>query len=110
VREGKARGLAVTSPQRSPSAPELPALAEFLPGFDITSWNGVVGPAGIPPAQVRRMAALAHRALQSPELVKNYGESGATPWPIGPEEYATYAREQEKVMRELVRISGAKPE
>jgi tripartite-type tricarboxylate transporter receptor subunit TctC len=110
VREGKVRGLAVTSPQRSPVAPELPALAEFLPGFDITSWNGVVGPAGIPAEMVHRMATLAHRALQSPELVRNYSESGATPWPIGPEEYATYAREQEKVMRRLVQISGAKPE
>ena len=110
IRDGKARGLAVTSPQRSPAAPELPALADFLPGFDITSWGGVVGPAGFPPAQVRHMAVLAHRALASPELNRTYAESGATAWPLGPEDYASYARAQEVVMRRLVQASGARAE
>ena len=110
VREGKARGLAVSSPQRSPAAPELPTLAEFLPGFDITSWNGVVAPAGLPPAMVERMAALTHRALASPELIRTYAESGATPWAIGPEAYASYARAQEAVLRPVVQASGARAE
>ena len=108
VRDGKVRALAVTSPERSPVLPDLPALAEFLPGFDLTSWNGMIAPAGLPPAQVQRMAELAHRALARPELVRGYTENGATPWPAGPEDYATYARAQEPLMRQLVRLSGAR--
>ena len=68
AREGKLRALAVTGAQRNPAAPELPMLADFLPGFDITSWTGVVGPAGLPPAMVARMNALSKRALESEDL------------------------------------------
>jgi tripartite-type tricarboxylate transporter receptor subunit TctC len=107
VRDGKVRALAVTSPERSPVLPDLPTLAEFLPDFDLTSWNGLITPAGLPPAQVQRMTELAHRALTSPELVKTYTDNGATPWVVGPEDYAAYARAQEPLMRRLVRISGA---
>jgi tripartite-type tricarboxylate transporter receptor subunit TctC len=107
VRDGKVRALAVTSPERSPVLPDLPALAEFLPGFDLTSWNGMIAPAGLPPAQVQRMAELAHQALARPELVRGYTENGATPWLAGPEDYATYARAQEPLMRRLVKLSGA---
>lgn len=110
VRQGKARGLAVSSPERSPSAPELPALAEFLPGFDITSWNGVVGPAGLPPAMVERMNALTKEALQRPEVLRHYGENGATTWWTTPEAYKAYRREQARILAEVVKTSGAKVE
>lgn len=110
VREGKARGLAVSSPERSPSAPDLPALAEFLPGFDITSWNGVVAPAGLPPAMVARMNALTKEALQRPEVLRHYGENGATTWWTTPEAYKAYRREQAGILAEVVKSSGAKVE
>ena len=58
MRGGKAVGLAVTSLQRSPAAPGIPAMAEFLPGFDINSWGGICGPAGLPPAMVEKLSAL----------------------------------------------------
>jgi tripartite-type tricarboxylate transporter receptor subunit TctC len=67
----------------------------------------LIAPAGLPPAQVQRMAELAHRALTSPELAKTYADNGATPWAVGPEDYAAYARAQEPLMRRLVRLSGA---
>ena len=51
---GKLRGLAVTSRERSPVAPELPPMTEFYPGFEITSWGGLCGPAGLPPAMVEK--------------------------------------------------------
>ncbi|WP_165838708.1 Bug family tripartite tricarboxylate transporter substrate binding protein [Roseicella frigidaeris] len=107
VRDGKVRALAVASLERSPMLPDLPTLAEFLPGFELSSWNGLIAPAGLPPALVQRMAELSLKALASPELTRVYMENGATPWLIGAEEFATYARSQEPKMRELVRISGA---
>ena len=66
--------------------------------------------AGLPAAMVERMAAFAHRALASPELIRTYAESGAAPWPIGPEEYASYARAQEATLRPVVKASGARAE
>lgn len=110
VREGKLRGLAVSGPERSPAAPDLPTLAEFLPGFDITSWNGVVGPAGLPPAMVARMNALTRTALANPDLVRTYRESGATPWWLPPDEYKAYRREQAALLAVVVKASGARIE
>ena len=110
VREGKLRGLATSGLQRSPAAPDLPALAEFLPGFDITSWNGVVGPAGIPPETVAQMNALTKRALESPEVVRAYTENGATPWWTTPEQFKAFRREQAETLGALVRASGARLE
>jgi len=110
AREGKLRALAVSGPERSPAAPELPTLAEFLPGFDVTSWNGVVAPAGLPSEMVRRMNALARRALERPEVVRNYREGGATAWPTTPEEYAEYRARQEVLLARLVQQSGARVE
>jgi tripartite-type tricarboxylate transporter receptor subunit TctC len=82
-------------------------MAEFLPGFDLTSWNGMVAPAGLPPALVLRIAELSHRALRNPEVVRVFTENGATPWLVGPEDYASYARAQEPLLRQLVKLSGA---
>lgn len=110
AREGRVRAIAVTSPERSPVAQDIPALAEFLPGFDVTSWNGVVAPAGLPPALIARMNALTRQALQHPDLVRNYAENGATPWPTSPEEFRAYRDQQSVLMADLVRQSGARPE
>ena len=84
MREGKVRALAVTSPERSPALPDLPALAEFLPGFDLTSWNGMIAPAGLPPAQVQRMAELAHRALARPNWCAAIPRTARRPGWSGP--------------------------
>jgi tripartite-type tricarboxylate transporter receptor subunit TctC len=109
IREGKVRALAVTSPQRTPAVPDVPTLAEFLPGFDLTSWNGLIAPAGLPPGMVARMAGLVRQALTTPEIARVYAEQGATPWLIGPEEFAAYARGQEPLMREIVQKAGVTP-
>jgi tripartite-type tricarboxylate transporter receptor subunit TctC len=78
AREGKVRALAVTGAQRSPQAPEIPTMAEFLPGFEITSWGAVCGPAAMPRAAVERLSALTRRALESPDLARRFEELGAT--------------------------------
>ncbi len=110
VRQGKLRGLAVTSPSRSPAAPDLPALAEFLPGFDVTSWNGVAGPAGIPAEIVAAMSEAAKRALEDADVKRIYTENGATPWWLSPTEYFAYCRAQAEAMAKLVKASGARIE
>lgn len=111
ARDGRLRALAVTSLQRSPVAPDVPTLAESgFPGFDVTSWNGVVAPAGLPPELVRHMNALTRRALESTEVIRNYTETGASTWPTSPEEYRAYRDRQSVLMADLVKKSGAKVE
>lgn len=108
AREGKVRALAVTGPERSPSAPELPTMAEFLPGFEITSWGSLVGPAGIPAPVVERLSALTKKALEDPGLRRFFGENGATTWWTAPQELAEFRAAQQKLFAEVIRATGAK--
>jgi tripartite-type tricarboxylate transporter receptor subunit TctC len=110
AREGRIRALAVTGPQRSPVAPELPTMSEFLPGFEITSWGAVCGPAGIPAPVVARHSAFARRALESPDLVRSFQELGAMPWWTTPEEIAAFRAREEARLAPLIRASGARVE
>ncbi|SDB62879.1 Bug family tripartite tricarboxylate transporter substrate binding protein [Belnapia rosea] len=107
-RQGQVRPLAVTSAARSPVAPEIPALSEYLPGFDVVSWTCVCGPAGLPPAVVGRMSALTKQALETPALIRAYQDLGASPWWTGIEEIATYRTAQKERLAPLIRASGAK--
>jgi tripartite-type tricarboxylate transporter receptor subunit TctC len=108
AREGKVRALAVTGAERSAAAPELPAMAEFLPEFRITSWGSLVGPAGIPAPVVERLSALSKQALQDRELRQFFEENGATTWWTTPEELAEFRAAQQKLFADLIRASGAK--
>jgi tripartite-type tricarboxylate transporter receptor subunit TctC len=108
VREGKARPLAVTGAQRSPVAPEIPTMTEFLPGFEITSWGALVGPAGLPRTVQERLGAFTHRALADPALARSFQDNGATTWPTTPEQFAAYRAEQEARFAQLIRASGAR--
>ena len=105
---GKVWGLGVTSTERSPMAPDVPTMAEFLPGFDINSWGGICGPAGLPPAIVDKLNALAKQALDSDEVKKAYLKNGATPlWKSVPDTVA-YRRAEEQRFAPIVKASGAK--
>ena len=110
AQEGRIRALAVTGPQRSPVAPELPTMSEVLPGFEITSWGAVCGPAGIPAPVVERHSAFARRALESPDLVRSFQELGATPWWTTPGEIAAFRAREEARLAPLIRASGARVE
>ncbi|MFC3126928.1 tripartite tricarboxylate transporter substrate binding protein [Pseudoroseomonas globiformis] len=74
--ENGARALAVSSPQRSPRLPDVPALAETLPGFDVTSWNGLFAPPGTPAPVVARLNAALNEAVADPDLRRRFAEEG----------------------------------
>lgn len=105
---GKVNGLAVTSLERSPKAPDIPAMTEFLPGYDITSWGGICGPAGLPPAVVERLNTLAKQALASEEVKNAYLKNGATPLWMNVDDTVEYRRVEEKRFGPIVKASGAK--
>lgn len=108
ARDGKVRALAVTSAERSKAAPELPVMADVLPGFLITSWGSLVGPAGMPALAVKRLSALTKEALQDPELTRRFEENGATTWWTTSAQLAEFRSSQEKEFAQLIRNSGAK--
>jgi tripartite-type tricarboxylate transporter receptor subunit TctC len=106
-RDGKVRPLAVTSLRRSPVAPEIPAIAEYLPGFDVISWTCVCGPAGLPRKMVERLSAFTKRALESADLVQAYFNQGATAWYTTEEDINAYRDQQRARLAPLIRASGA---
>jgi tripartite-type tricarboxylate transporter receptor subunit TctC len=90
VREGQMRALAVTAPARLPALPELPAVAETLPGFEMGIWVGLFAPAGTPAAAIARIDAATRAALAMPGLQSRLDGIGAQPFPAGPEEFAAF--------------------
>jgi len=107
ARQGRVRALAAPSRERSPVVPDLPSLSEFFPGFHIVSWTCLTGPAGLPPAMVARMNALAKQALGSEELRRSYLEQGATPWWTTPEQIAAHRAAEQERLKPLILASGA---
>jgi tripartite-type tricarboxylate transporter receptor subunit TctC len=105
---GKVKALAVTSLERHPAAPELPTMSEFYPGFNITSWGGLCGPAGLPPAMVEKAAALTKKALESGNLKKTFAQQAATTNWMSPADTAQFRRKQEQDLAPIIKASGAK--
>ena len=108
VKAGKLRPLAVTSVERSPIAPDVPTMSEYLPGFHITSWGGLCGPAGLPPAMVEKAAALTKKALASSALKTAFPAQGATPMWMSPADTAAFRRAEEKQLAPVIKASGAR--
>ncbi len=107
-REGKVKPIAVTSLGRSPVAPEIPAISETLPGFDVISWTCITGPAGLPAPMVARLAAFTKRAVESADLVQAYFNQGAVAWNINQAGINAYAHAQRERLAPLIRASGAR--
>jgi len=110
MRGGKVRGLAVTSAQRHPAVPDIPAMAEYLPGFEITSWGGICGPAGLPPAMVEKLSSLSKKALESAAVKEAFDKQGATPFWLSPADTTAYRIADEKRLAPVIKASGAKVE
>ena len=110
MKGGKVKGIAVTSKTRHPAVPDKPTIAEFLPGFEISSWGGVCGPANLPPAMVEKLSALTKKALETPTVKKAFEQQGATNMWLSPQDTAAYRANDEKKLAPIIKASGAKVE
>ena len=110
ARGGNLRALAVTSARRNPLVPEWPAVAETLPGFDLTSWFGIVGPAGIPRDVVDKLHAAITQALKQPEVKANLATIGTTPMPLAPEQLKAFIVSEIAKWTRLARDANLQPE
>ena len=108
VRSGKLRGLAVTSPRRSPSFADLPAIAETVPGYEVVNWFGILAPAGTARAIVTRLNNDLNAALGSPALRERLASQGADVVGGTPEEFARVIRSDFTKWAKVVKDSGAK--
>ena len=102
VRDGKLRALAVTSPKRSALVPELPAVAELLPGFESVTWFGVYGPRGLPPEIVARVNQALNAALAEADLKDRFARLGAEPAGGTPQQFAAVVRAESAKWKKVI--------
>ncbi len=108
VKAGRIRGLGVTSLKRSPAIPELPAIAETVPGFEVTVWGGVVVPVGVPKAIVARLNAAINKVLAAPALKEKYAAIGYELVGGTPEQFDAFVKKEMAKWADVVKRSGAK--
>ena len=108
VRSGKLRGLAVTAPRRLAAFPDLPAMAEAFPGFDVVGWYGVIGPARLPGPIVTRLRDALVSALGQPDVRDRILADGAEPVGSTPEEFRQFMLADITKWTRVVKESGAK--
>ena len=107
VRTDKVRALGITTTKRSPLLPEVPTIAEALPGYEIALWNGLVAPAKTPPEIIERINKATIDALRSAELKAKLAEQGSEPVGNTPAEFKAFIDSELIKWRKLVEISGA---
>ncbi|WP_412556593.1 Bug family tripartite tricarboxylate transporter substrate binding protein [Xylophilus sp. GOD-11R] len=108
VRGGKLRPIAVTTLQRSPELPDVPTVAESgVPGFDASSWFGLLAPAGTPPAVIKRIDDALLKVMASTDLKKKIMEQGGQPVGETPEQFAAFIRTETTKWAKVVKESGA---
>jgi len=110
ARGGKVRAIAVTSAERWFTAPEIPAIAETVPGFQAMSWHGVAFPAGTPPAIVEKLSAAIQRAMATQEMQEKYAGGGSKATAMTPQQFAAFIREDTERWAPVIRASGARVE
>jgi tripartite-type tricarboxylate transporter receptor subunit TctC len=111
VRAGKMRGLAVTSPARSPLLPELPTMIEAgVAGYVVQAWNSLEAPAGTPAAIIQRIYSETVKATQSAEVVELMGRIGYTPANTTPQQYAERKRAESAMWAKVIKDAGIRGE
>lgn len=109
MKNGRVRALAVTSTKRSPAMPDVPAIAEFLPGFNVIGWQGIVVPARTPHAIVDTLSRHIAKAMHAPDLAERLGGMGSDVIGSTPDEFERFRVEEYKSLVKLLAQSGIKP-
>jgi tripartite-type tricarboxylate transporter receptor subunit TctC len=110
IRAGKIRGLAVTSKKRTDALPDVPAMSEFVPGYEAESFHGISAPKGTPREIVEKLNKEINAALADPKLKAQLAELGAEVFTGTPEDYGLYLRGEIERWKKVIEFSGAKAE
>ena len=110
VKTGKLKALAVIGNSRTSALPELPTVAQTLPGFEVSNWIGIFAPAGTPPAVVAKLNVEINRIMQSPNVMKRLETEGAKFKPMSPEAFGAFQRSEAQKWAKTIKDAGIKPE
>ena len=110
AKEGRIRAIGVGSLQRVPQAPDVPTIAESLPGFESVSWHGLFAPAAVPRPVVERLNREALAALASPEVRARYEELGITAGAFSPDQFREFVAQQTRQWGEVARRANIRVE
>jgi tripartite-type tricarboxylate transporter receptor subunit TctC len=108
IRAGNVRPLAVTTTTRSPALPDVPALSEFLPGFEATAWQGIVAPKNTPAEIVDRLNAQINASLADPKFEARLANLGATALPGSPADFARLIADETKKWGKVILAANLK--
>jgi tripartite-type tricarboxylate transporter receptor subunit TctC len=110
IKGGKLRALAVTSAERDPSLPNVPTVAETVPGYEATAWFGIGMPKGSPREAIDKLNATVNAALSDPAMLRRYAELGGKPIKGTPEDFGKVIQAETDKWAKVVVSSGAKAE
>lgn len=108
VKAGRVRGLGVSAPKRAAQFPDVPTIAEAVPGYETNSWGGVIGPAKLPKEVVTRLVVEIKKALAAPAVMERYRQLDTEPDGAGPEAFLELVRKETPKWADVVKKSGAK--
>jgi tripartite-type tricarboxylate transporter receptor subunit TctC len=106
VRSGRLRALGVTALERWPAVPDIPAVAETLPGFESVGFYGVAAPKGTPPEVIAALNKAFNAALADPKLLARLAEIGGVPMPMAPQEFHRLVADETEKWRKVVEFAG----
>jgi tripartite-type tricarboxylate transporter receptor subunit TctC len=110
VKAGKLRALGVSGTTRARQAPEVPTVAESVPGYEVSVWFGLAAPAGTPPEVIRRIHADAVKVLNMPDVRERFQAQGVEARTSTPEQFADYIRSQKAMWARVAQEAGIQPE
>ena len=103
---GQLKALGVTTAQRWPSTPEIPAISETVKDYEASVWYGISAPKGTPPDVVDKLNKAVNAALADPAMVKRFAELGAVPMPMSPQEFGKLVADETAKWRKVVEFAG----
>jgi tripartite-type tricarboxylate transporter receptor subunit TctC len=108
VRTGKVHGLAVTTATRSEAVPDIPAVAETVPGYDVSAWYGIGAPRNTPADVIDRINQAINAGLADPHLKARLAEFGGTPFPSSPADFAKFIADETEKWAKVLRQADIK--
>jgi tripartite-type tricarboxylate transporter receptor subunit TctC len=110
IRAGRLRALGVTSAKRSDALPDVPAIGETVPGYEVNVWNGICVPKGTPPEIIATLNRAVNEVLADPRLQARFAELGGAPMPTTPAAFGKLVADETEKWAKVVKLSGAKPD
>ena len=106
VREGKLRALGVTTAERSQALPDVPTVAETVPGYEASVWYGIAGPKGMPPETIDILNKAVNAALADPKMQERVVQLGGTPMPMSPAEFGKLLADETVKWAKVVKFAN----